>query len=232
MRRLAPFVLLAMLAPLLALLLDGAMAGGGESAAWALRHSLLVAAPASLAATALGSAAGIGLRAGFLGRGLAVALIALPWLLPSVIPGAALLLVAERTGYGAGRPGLLLWHVLLAAPLVAAIVWAALERVDPALFRAAAACGAKPAQAAQLLLRPRVLRAMAAGAALAFAVSIGESGSAVLLGAETLPASALPSAIGGAAALGGDTAMASLCLLVAGGALGLAALLRPLRNAA
>lgn len=231
-RLLAPLVLLALLAPLLALLLDGAVGRQGGSPAWALRNSLVVAAAASLAATALGTAAGIGLRTGFAGRGAAVALIALPWLLPPVIPGAALLLVAENTGHGAGRPGLVLWHVLLAAPLVAATVRAALGRVDPALFRAAAACGAGPALAGRRLLRPRLLPAVASGAALAFAVSIGESGLAVLLGAETLPAGGLPAGMAGAAADGGDAAMASLGLLLAAGALVLAALLRPRRDVA
>ena len=227
---LAPLVLLALWAPLLALLPEGALAGGGGSPAWALRNSLLVAAAASLAATALGTAAGIGLHRGFAGRGLAVALIALPWLLPPVVPGAALLLVAERSGHGAGRPGLVLWHVLLAAPLVAAIVRAALGRVDPALFRAAAACGAGPGLAARRLLRPRLLPAVAAGAALAFAVSVGESGLAVLLGAETLPAASLPGGMAGGE--GGDAAMALLGLVLAACALVVAALLRPLRDAA
>ena len=223
-RLLAALVLLAVLVPLPAVFLAEAMTGGVADPAVPLRNSVLVAAAASLVATALGTAAGIGLRAGFAGRGLAVALIALPLLLPPVVPGAALLLVAERSGHGAGRPGLVLWHALLAAPLVAALVRAALGRVDPALFRTVAACGVGPALAARRLLRPRLLPAVGCGAALALAVSIGESGLAVLRGAGTLPAAALPNGVAGEAAQRGAAALA---LLLAAGALALAFLFRP-----
>ena len=227
-RLLAALVLLALLVPLPAVFLAEAMTGGMADPALPLRNSLLVAVAASLAATALGTAAGIGLRVSFAGRGLAVALIALPLLLPPVIPGAALLLLAERSGHGAGRPGLVLWHALLAAPLVAALVRAALGRVDPALFRTAGACGVGPALAARRLLRPRLLPAVGAGAALAFAISIGESGLAVLLGAGTLPVAALPNGVAGQAA---ERGAAALAVLLAGGALALALLLRPVPDA-
>ncbi|SHJ05740.1 molybdate transport system permease protein [Roseomonas rosea] len=214
MRRLtAGLVLLGLLVPLPAQLLAGGVEGG-----WPLRNSLLVALAATLLATLLGTAAGMGLRGRFAGRGLALALIALPLLLPPVIPGAAWLLAAERLGHGAGWPGLALWHALLAAPLVALIVRDALERVEPALFRAAAACGAPPELAARRLLRPRLLPAMAAGAALAFALSVGESSLALLLGAETLPAASLP---------GGAAAGTALVPLIVAGVLALALLRRP-----
>jgi ABC-type spermidine/putrescine transport system permease subunit II len=184
MSRLAALLLLLLL--LLPLLVLAAMGGTG-SGAEALRNGLLTALPAALVATLLGTAAGIGLQVRFPGRSLAVALIALPLLLPPAIPGAALLLLAEGTGFGAGRPGAVLWHALLGAPPVAAITWAALRRIDPALFRAAAACGVPPKLAVRHILRPRLGPAMLLGAALSFALSIGESTLAVMLGAGTLP---------------------------------------------
>jgi ABC-type spermidine/putrescine transport system permease subunit II len=191
MSRLAALLLLLLL--LLPLLVLAAMGGTG-SGAEALRDSLLTALPAALAATLLGTAAGIGLQVRFPGRSLAVALIALPLLLPPAIPGAALLLLAEGTGFGAGRPGTVLWHALLGAPLVAAITWAALRRIDSALFRAAAACGVPPKLAIRRILRPRLAPAMLLGAALTFALSMGESTLAVMLGAGTLPSSVLSGA--------------------------------------
>jgi ABC-type spermidine/putrescine transport system permease subunit II len=191
MSRLAALLLLLLL--LLPLLVLATM-GGTVSGAEALRNSLLTALPAALAATLLGTAAGIGLQVRFPGRSLAVALIALPLLLPPAIPGAALLLLAEGIGFGAGRPGAVLWHALLGAPLVAAITWAALRRIDPALFRAAAACGVPPKLAIRRILRPRLEPAMLLGAALSFALSMGESTLAVMLGAGTLPIAVLSGA--------------------------------------
>ncbi|MFC0387388.1 hypothetical protein [Muricoccus vinaceus] len=186
MRRLAAAaLLLALLAPLPALLLAG---GTGEGTP--LLPRLLAAAVAALAATALGGAAGMGLHARFRGRGAAFALVALPLLLPPVLPGAALLLAGERTETG-GLPGTVLWHVLLGAPLVAGLVMAALGRIDPALFRAAQACGATPDLAARRILRPRLLPALAAGAALSFALSVGEGTVAAMLEAGA-PVTAAP----------------------------------------
>jgi len=214
-RPLVPLLLLAAFAPLLPLL----AAGPGEG--WeALRNSLVTAAAAVLVATPIGTAAGIGLRGRFPGRAAALALVALPWLLPPVLPGAALLLVAEATGIGAGRPGAALWHALLAAPLVAGIVADSLGRVEPALFRAAAAAGAPPDLAARRLLRPRLMPAMAAGAAIAFALSIGEGSVALLLGAGTLPVATLPGGVAAGSVLG--PALVALVLA--------AAFWRPLRR--
>ncbi|WP_338661439.1 hypothetical protein VQH23_14450 [Pararoseomonas sp. SCSIO 73927] len=177
-----------LLAPLAGLLLAG---GAGEGTGAALLNSLLVALAAAAVAAPLGAMAGAGLRGRFLGRGPVLALVALPVLLPPVLPAAAVLLAVERLGEGTRLPGLALWHALLGAPMVAALTLAALDRVDPRLSRAAQACGAEPEAAARLLLRPHFRRATALGAALVLALSLGESGAAVLLRAETLPASVL-----------------------------------------
>ncbi|MCR0982962.1 ABC transporter permease subunit [Roseomonas populi] len=187
-RPLSLLLILLLLAPLVGLLLAR---GAGQAVAEPLGNSLLVALAAAAVGAPLGAMAGAGLRGRFLGRGLALGLIAMPVLLPTVLPAAALLLVAERLGGEARLPGLALWHALLGAPLVAAIILAALDRVDPRLYRAAQACGAEPELAARRLLRPHFLRAMALGAALVFALSLGESAPAVLLGAQTLPTALL-----------------------------------------
>ncbi|MBP0443207.1 ABC transporter permease subunit [Roseomonas sp. SSH11] len=218
MRRLPALgLLLLLLLPLAALFLAGST---GEWAA-PLRNSLVTAAAASILATICGTAAGMGLRGGFLGRSVAIAIMVLPLLLPPPVPAAALLLLAEETGHGAGRPGAALWHAMLAAPLVALIVWTALGAVSPALFRAAAACGASPDMAARRLSRPRLLPAIAGGALLAFALSLGESSVAFLLGAETLGAASLP---------GGVAAGSAIAPLLVAGVLALALLRGPARR--
>ena len=191
-RALALAVLALAAAPALALVL----ADGGSGWEAPLQRGLAVAAMASLAATALGTAAGLGLREAFPGRAAVAALIALPLLLPPVVPGAALRLVAERAGPWMGSwgapAGLVLWHALLGAPVVAAIVLAATGRIEPGLLRAALACGAEPRLATRRLVRPRLVPAAALGAALAFALSLGESTLAAMLGAGTPGAAASP----------------------------------------
>ncbi|MBP0491369.1 hypothetical protein [Roseomonas indoligenes] len=191
MRRFLPLLLLLLLlAPLAGLLLAGRTEEGVGAS---LANSLLVAAAAAAFAAPLGAMAGAGLRGRFLGP--VLALVALPVLLPPVLPAAALLLMAERFGGVARLPGLALWHAVLGAPLVVAITFLALDRVDPRLSRVAQALGAEPEVAARRLLHPQFARAMALGAALVFALSLGESGPAVLLGAETLPVSVLAGAV-------------------------------------
>lgn len=180
-------VLAASLAPLLLLLFIGEAWGGPVS----VPGALLVAIAASLASTALGAGAGLGLRSRFSGRSAALALIALPPLLPPVLAGAALRLVAGETAFA--LPAAALWHTLLGAPLVAALVIGALERIDPALLRAAWACGAPPELVARTVERPRFRTALATGAALSFALSLGESTVAAMLdtGAPAVTAPAL-----------------------------------------
>ena len=179
--------LAAALAPLLLLILVGEAWGGPASPLGAL----LVGIAAALLATSLGTAAGLGLRSRFGGRGVFLALIALPPLLPPVLAGAALRhLVAETV---LELPAAALWHALVAAPHVAALVIGALERIDPALHRAAWACGAAPDLVARTIERPRFRAAVAAGAALSLALSLGESTVAALLdtGAPAVTAPAL-----------------------------------------
>ncbi|TPG58131.1 hypothetical protein EAH89_09220 [Roseomonas nepalensis] len=190
---LGPLALLAAFLPLLALPFAGEAAGGAASPAGAL----LAALAAALLATALGGAAGLGLATRFPGRRAALAVIALPLLLPPVLPGAALLLAAGE----AGGVATALWHALLGAPVVAALVRLAAGRIDPALLRAAEACGAPPALAARRLLRPRLRSALALGAALSFGLALGESTVAAMLRAGALPAPWLPVPLA-AAALG------------------------------
>jgi putative spermidine/putrescine transport system permease protein len=185
MKRIIALVLLVLsLTPLLALVLAG---GAGPAG-----NGLLASAAAALIATLIGTAAGISLQAGFAGRGPVLAFILLPLLLPPVIPGAALLMGVGRLGLGESWPGLVLWHALRGAPVVALIVWAALGRIDPTLFRAAAACGAPPRLAARRIVRPRLVPAILLGGALTFALSAGEGSVAAMLGPEAGGASLLP----------------------------------------
>ena len=195
---LGPAVLVAALVPLLALPFLGEFAGEVGS----LPGALLAALAASLVATALGGAAGLGLATRFPGRRAALAVIALPLLLPPVLPGAALLLVLEGAGIGGGLAAAALWHALLGASVVAALVRMAVERIDPALLRAAEACGAPPEVAARRLLQPRLRPALVLGAALSFGLSLGESTVAAILRADALPGAPLLPVLLAALALG------------------------------
>ena len=81
-------------------------------------------------------------------------------------------------------------HALVAVPFVVRICVGVLRSVDPAMTDAAATLGAPPVRAWRATVVPYLWRPLAAGAALAAAISLGEFGATSFLsrsGGETLP---------------------------------------------
>jgi len=147
-------------------------------ASWraALTTSLVVATATMLLATALGTAAAIGLwRGRFRGRGLVLALAIAPLAVPTIVTAIAMTLAFAPLGLANARAGLVLAHTALAVPLVVLVVLAGLRQFDPLLLRAAAACGAPPARAFRRVMLPLIAPTVAAAAVLAFATSLDES---------------------------------------------------------
>jgi thiamine transport system permease protein len=81
-------------------------------------------------------------------------------------------------------------HALIAVPFVVRVCVGVLRSVDPELAAAAATLGASPVRAWRATIVPFLWRPLAAGAALAAAISLGEFGATSLLsrsGGETMP---------------------------------------------
>jgi putative spermidine/putrescine transport system permease protein len=155
---------------------------GNEFWRLGLENSLIVAACATLAATVLATPAALALwRAQFRGRGVVLALLLAPMVVPAIITATALTLVYARAGLTGTLAGLVIAHTALISPFVVVTVLAALSRLDPLLARAAAASGGAPSAVFARITLPLVAPAIAAGAAFAAAVSLDESVVALFL---------------------------------------------------
>lgn len=141
----------------------------------ALRNSLLVGALAATLATLLGTPAALGLwRASGAWPRAALALLAAPFVVPSVVVAVSLLLAWGPLGLTGTFAGLVMAHAALGAPFVVTTVLASLARFDPAQMRAAASCGAGPWRAFRRVMLPQIAPGVAAGAVFAFATSLDE----------------------------------------------------------
>ncbi len=157
----------------------------------AFLNSVKVGAGATLLSLLLGVPAAIGLwRAHFPGRGVVLALCALPLAVPTVTAALALYFGLSALGLANSLLGLTLAHTVLAVPFVTIAVMASLRMVDPSLLDTAASCGAGPWQRFRHVLAPLTARGIGAGALFAFATSFDELMVAIFVtapGAYTLP---------------------------------------------
>jgi putative spermidine/putrescine transport system permease protein len=148
---------------------------GNERWVLATRNSLVVAAATMVVATALGTAAALGLHLGqFRGRAVILALLTLPMVTPFIVTAASLFFAFSLVGLSGTLVGLVLGHTVIAVPFVVVSVVASLTTFDGALLRAAASLGAPPWMAFRRVLLPRIWPGVAAGAVFAFAASLDE----------------------------------------------------------
>jgi sulfate transport system permease protein len=120
------------------------------------------------------------------GRALIDMLIDLPFALPTIVAGLALLTV-----YGTNSPvglnlaytraGVVVALLFVTLPFVVRTVQPVLLELDREMEEAAASLGARPASIFVRIILPNIAPAMAAGTALAFARAMSEFGSTVLI---------------------------------------------------
>ena len=200
-------------------------------AAWL---SLRIALGAATLAVLLGGSAGFALaRFGrFRGRTLYGALIGAPLVLPEVVTGLSLLLLFVAlegvTGWPAGRGALtvLLSHATLGAAYVAVVVQARLAGSDQVLEEAAMDLGATPWTAFRTVTLPLIAPALVAGWLLAFTLSLDDVVIASFVSGPS--GTTMPMVLFSALRLGLTpevNALGTVILVVAGVALGAAALL-------
>lgn len=142
-------------------------------------RSLVIATCASLIATTLATLAALGTtrRGRFRGRTLIYVLINQPLMVPEIVTAVALLIVFASvkvaTGY-AGLGYLILAHAAFCIPFAYLPIRARLEGMDPGLEAAAADLYAGPLQAFRRVTLPLLAPGIAAGAMLAFVVSLDD----------------------------------------------------------
>ncbi|MCU0620782.1 MAG: ABC transporter permease [Gemmatimonadales bacterium] len=205
---LAPRLLLALLGavlvlfivgPLLRLLLASSPGSlGGALADPELRQSIALTVTCATVATVVGALLAVPLgyvlaRARFPGRRLVQGLLDLPMVIPHPVAGIALLLFLGRGSPVGGAlarlglefvshvPGIVVAMLFVSAPLVASAAREAFTAVDPRLERVARTLGDSPWRAFRRVTLPLAGRGILAGAILAWARSVSEFGSIVIL---------------------------------------------------
>jgi spermidine/putrescine transport system permease protein len=141
----------------------------------AILASLKIAVLASLVATALGTLIALALvRYGFRGRGVTNLLIFLPLTTPEIVLGASLLTLFLNLGVATGFWTIFIAHVMFDISFVVVTVKARLVAFDRHLEEAAMDLGANPFTTFWRVTLPLIAPGVAAGALLAFALSIDD----------------------------------------------------------
>jgi putative spermidine/putrescine transport system permease protein len=150
----------------------------GESAQWrlALRNSVTIAIIVTPVATALGTAAALGLRhLDGSARTLAAAMLGAPLVIPVIIVATGTYLFFAPLGLTQSLTGIVIVHVVLAAPFVVITVGSTLTTFDAQLSRAAATLGASPLRAFARVTLPLIAPGIISGALFAFVTSFDEA---------------------------------------------------------
>lgn len=141
----------------------------------AARNSFIVAPMATLIATVLGTLAAVGLnKADFPGKGLLMAILISPMVVPVVVVGVGVYFFFAQIGLSESYTGLILAHAALGAPFVVTTVAATLQGFNHNLVRASLSLGASPLRTFFRITLPVIAPGLISGALFAFATSFDE----------------------------------------------------------
>jgi ABC-type spermidine/putrescine transport system permease subunit II len=140
-----------------------------------VKSSFIVAAATTIVVTVVGTLAGLGLARRFPGRGTTAGLIYLPILIPEIVLGVSLLtLFVPVLGWQPSPWTMIIAHSVFTLSYVAIVVRARLAGFDRTLEEAARDLGAGPMGVFWRVKFPLILPGVAAGALLAFTVSVDD----------------------------------------------------------
>ncbi|KDE41192.1 Spermidine Putrescine ABC transporter permease component potC [Nitrincola lacisaponensis] len=140
-----------------------------------LKNSLIVAPLATLLAMIFGTLAAVGLnRADFPGKGLILALLISPMVVPLVIVAVGMYFFFANLGLLNSYTGLVIAHAVLGVPFVVITVNATLQGFDYNQMRAGASLGASPLRVFFTVVLPQIIPGVASGGLFAFATSFDE----------------------------------------------------------
>jgi len=141
----------------------------------AAKNSFIVAPLATVIATVLGTLAAVGLnKADFTGKGLLMAVLISPMVVPVVVVGVGVYLFFAQIGLADTYTGLILAHAALGAPFVVTTVSATLQGFNHNLVRASMSLGAGPLRTFFRITLPVIAPGLISGALFAFATSFDE----------------------------------------------------------
>ena len=158
------------------------------SSTWllALGNSVLVAVLTAIVATALGTAAALGLHQ-LTGRAARVVrtLMMVPLVAPAIVIATAVYITYLQWRMTGTLAGFVLAHAAISLPFVVVSVSAALSGFDPLLLRASASLGATPVRTFIRITAPLISRGIVTGAIFAFVTSFDEVVIAVFIHSPT-----------------------------------------------
>ena len=138
-------------------------------------NSIIVGFSAATLATLLGTLAALGMtRTQFPFKGLIMAVLISPIIVPIVITAVAMFYFYAKVGLVSNLFGIILAHAALGAPFVVITVTATLIGFDQNLVRAGSILGANPVRVFRLVTLPIILPGVVSGALFAFATSWDE----------------------------------------------------------
>ncbi|WP_025916866.1 ABC transporter permease [Herminiimonas sp. CN] len=141
----------------------------------AAKNSFIVAPLATILATVLGTLAAVGLnKANFPFKGLLMAVLISPMVVPVVVVGVGMYFFFAKIGLADSYTGLILAHAALGAPFVVTTVSATLQGFNHNLVRASLSLGAGPLQTFFRITLPVIAPGLISGALFAFATSFDE----------------------------------------------------------
>lgn len=141
----------------------------------ATRNSFIVAPAATVIATVLGTLAAAGLHiTNFRGKGLLMAVLISPMIVPLVVTGLGVYLFFAPYGLANSYTGLIMALATIGAPFVVTTVSATLQGFDPNLLRASYSLGAGPVKSFFQITLPIIAPGVVAGALFAFATAFDE----------------------------------------------------------
>ncbi len=150
---------------------------GPQATLWqrSIVNSIIVGIFAALLATILGTVAALGKnRAKFPFKGLVMAVLISPIIVPIVITAVSMFYFYAKVGLVSNLFGIILAHAALGAPYVVITVSATLVGFDQNLVRAGASLGAGPIRVFFVVTLPIILPGVVSGALFAFAASWDE----------------------------------------------------------
>jgi len=156
-----------------------------------VQNSFMIAPAATLVSTVLGTVAAVGLsRPTMPYRGLIMAILISPMIVPLIITAAGMYFFYSRIGLQGTYAGVILAQAVLGTPFVIITVTATLVGFDQSLVRASASLGAGPVTTFFKVQMPLILPGVISGALFAFITAFDEVIVILFVGAQqqkTLP---------------------------------------------
>ena len=149
----------------------------GTKNPWGLatKNSFIIAIFATIGSVLLGTVAALGLSSRHMPyKGLIMAVLISPMIVPLIISGVAIFFFMAKAGLAATHTGIVLAHIILGTPFVVITVTATLSGFDHSVTRAAASLGSDPINTFMKVTLPLILPGVISGGLFAFVTSFDE----------------------------------------------------------